>query len=67
MVVDITRSPQFNASVPRVLIDPRIRPFPGMLWAVSRDGQGILVNRATETNEIAPHTLVQNWVEALRR
>jgi hypothetical protein len=67
MVVDVTLSPQFNASVPRVLIDPRSRPGPGMRWAVSPDRQRILVNRATESTAITPYTLVQNWTAALGR
>ena len=67
MVVDVKRTPQFDASIPRELINPRIRPYPGMLWAVSSDGQRILVNRATESTEAAPYTLVQNWTEALPR
>jgi hypothetical protein len=65
MVVDVTRTPQFKASVPRELINPRLRPFPGMLWAVSGDGQQILVNRAPESSEVQPYTLIQNWSEAL--
>jgi eukaryotic-like serine/threonine-protein kinase len=67
MVVDVTRTPQFKASIPRELLNPRIRPYPGMLWAVSGDGQRILVNRATESSEVQPYTLIQNWTEALDR
>ena len=65
MVVDVARSPRFTASVPRVLIEPRLRPLPGILWAISSDGQRILVNRDIEDRAAAPYSLIQNWTEGL--
>lgn len=65
MVVDVTHSPRFTAGVPRVLVDPRLRSLPGMLWAISSDGQRILVNRDIEDRTASPYSLVQNWTEGL--
>lgn len=65
IVVDVTLSPRFHAGSPRALMNPRLRSLPGMLWAVSTDGQRILVNRETEAREASPYSLVQNWTEGL--
>lgn len=65
MVVDVKLTPHFTASVPRLLMDPKIRQRPGLQYAVAADGNRILVNRAVEQSAVSPLTLVQNWAEAL--
>ncbi|HVT03742.1 MAG TPA: protein kinase [Thermoanaerobaculia bacterium] len=65
MVVDIKLKPEFTASVPRLLIDPKIRQLFGMQYAISGDGNRILINRAIEQRAVEPVTLVQNWTEAM--
>jgi eukaryotic-like serine/threonine-protein kinase len=67
MVVDVRTAPAFTASIPRLLVDPRVRQLPGMQYAVSSDGNRILVNRAIQQSAVTPVTLVQNWTEALGR
>ena len=67
MVADIERTPELVASVPRLLMDPRIRPGNGMQYAISPDGNRILVNRAIEQRVVEPVTLVQNWTELLEK
>ena len=61
MVVDIKRSPELTASVPRRLVDPRLRLLNGMQYALSSDGTRILVVRPLEQQASPPVTLVQNW------
>jgi len=65
MVVDVKRSPEFTASVPRQLIDPKLRQLNGFQFAVSPDGSRILVNRPIDQPVSPPVTLVQNWTEGL--
>jgi Tol biopolymer transport system component len=65
MVVDVKLQPAFTASVPRLLVDPKIRQLNGMQYAISPDGKRILVNRAIEQPVVTPITLVQNWTEGL--
>jgi Tol biopolymer transport system component len=65
MVVDVQRTPEFRASVPRLLIDPKIRQLNGMQYAVAADGTRILVNRPVDQAVSPPVTLVQNWTVAL--
>jgi len=65
MVVDIKLKPEFTASVPRLLMDPKIRQLFGMQYAIAGDGNRILINRAIEQRVVEPVTLVQNWTEAM--
>jgi Tol biopolymer transport system component len=65
MVVDVKFQPTFTASVPRQLVDPKIRQLNGMHYAISPDGQRILVNRSIEQPVVTPVTLVQNWTQGL--
>jgi len=65
MVVDVKFTPQFTASVPRPLVDPKSRQLNGMQYAISPDGKRILANRAIEQPVVTPFTLVQNWTEGL--
>jgi Tol biopolymer transport system component/predicted Ser/Thr protein kinase len=67
MVVDVKFTPAFTASVPRVLVDPKIRQIVGIQYALSPDAKRILVNRAVEQTVITPVTLVQNWEQGLGR
>jgi serine/threonine protein kinase len=67
VIVDVESTSEFRASVPRPLVDARIRQIIGMHYAVSPDGARILVNRALEQAEVAPVTLVQNWALELER
>jgi eukaryotic-like serine/threonine-protein kinase len=66
MAVDITLTPQFSASVPRPLFDPRRRALVGRQVSVTADGSRFLVNRSLENNDMSPMTLVQNWTAALK-
>ena len=66
MVAALKLTPDFTASVPKLLIDPKVRQLNGPQFAVSSDGNRILVNRAMERAAVSPVTLVQNWTEALR-
>jgi len=65
MVVDVRMAPAFTASIPRLLVDPRVRQLNGAQYAISSDGNRILVNRAIQQSAVTPVTLVQNWTEAL--
>ncbi len=65
MMVAIQLTPEFTASVPRLLFDPKFRQVFGMQYAISPDGKRILVNRAIEQPVVTPVTLVQNWTEGL--
>jgi len=65
MVVDVTLTPELTASVPRLLIDPKVRPAIGRQYDVTRDGQRILVNRPIQETAVKPLTLVQNWTAGL--
>jgi len=67
MVVDVKLTSELVASVPRLLVDPKIRPLFGMQYALSPDGNRILVNRAIEQSAVTPVTLVQNWTEVLEK
>jgi len=65
MVVDVKLKPSFTASVPRVLLDPKLRQINGMQYALAPDGKRILVNRPLEQPVVTPVTLVQNWTQGL--
>ncbi|HUP64392.1 MAG TPA: protein kinase [Thermoanaerobaculia bacterium] len=65
MAVDVKLAPQFTASVPRLLADPKIRPIVAMQYAISRDGNRFLINRAMERGDGTPVTLVHNWTSAI--
>ncbi len=65
MVVAVKLAPEFTASVPRPLIDPKIRQLFGIHYDISPDGKRILVNRAIEQPVVTPVTLVQNWTQGL--
>ncbi|HET7712338.1 MAG TPA: protein kinase [Thermoanaerobaculia bacterium] len=67
MVADVKLTPEFTASVPRLLVDPNLRQLAGMQYAISADGKRILVNRAIEQSVVTPVTLVQNWTAALEK
>ena len=65
MAVDVKIVPEFTASVPRLLFDPKLRQANGMHYDISPDGQRFLVNRAIEQPVVTPVTLVQNWTQGL--
>ena len=65
MVVLVKFTPAFTASVPRKLVDPRIRPIIANQYALAPDGKRILINRSLEQAVAAPVTLVQNWTQGL--
>jgi Tol biopolymer transport system component len=65
MIVSVKLAPAFTASIPRLLVDPKIRQTAGYQYAVSRDGKRILVNRSVEQAIVTPVTLVQNWTQGL--
>lgn len=67
MVVSVRTAPTFSASVPRRLVDPKVRQIPAMQYDLSPDGRRILVNRLVEQAVVEPVTLVQNWTEGLGR
>jgi len=67
MVVDVQVEPKFAPSVPRPLLDPRIRPLVAYEFDFSRDGNRVLVNRSIEQPVVVPVTLVQNWTQALEK
>ena len=65
MVVTVKLTPAFTASVPRKLVDPKIRQMIANQYALSPDGKRILVNRSVEQAAATPVTLVQNWTQGL--
>ena len=65
MVVTVKFMPAFTASVPRKLVDPKIRQMIGLQYALSPDGKRILINRSVEQAVSTPVTLVQNWTQGL--
>ena len=65
MVVTVKFTPAFTASVPRKLVDPKIRQMIGLQYALSPDGKRILINRSVEQAVSTPVTLVQNWTQGL--
>ena len=65
MVVTVKFTPAFTASVPRKLVDPKIRQMNGLQYALSPDGKRILINRSVEQAVSTPVTLVQNWTQGL--
>jgi Tol biopolymer transport system component len=65
MVVTVKFTPAFTASVPRKLVDPRIRQMIANQYALSPDGKRILINRSVEQVASTPVTLVQNWTQGL--
>jgi len=67
MVVDVQFAPKFAPSVPRQLLDPRLRALVGYQFDFSRDGSRVLVNRSIEQPVVVPVTLVQNWTQALEK
>ena len=67
MVVTVKFTPAFTASVPRKLVDPKIRQMIGLQYALSPDGKRILINRSVEQAVSTPVTLVQNWTQGLGR
>ncbi len=67
MVVSVKFSPAFTASVPRMLVDPKVRQIIGMHYALSPNAKRILVNRAVEQAVVTPVTLVQSWTQGLGR
>ncbi len=67
LAVDIRLEPTFQAGTPNPLFDPRARVQPFQAWDVSADGERFLVNRAMETRNVEPITLVQNWPATLKK
>ncbi|HEX6850819.1 MAG TPA: protein kinase [Candidatus Polarisedimenticolaceae bacterium] len=67
MVASLRTAPEFSASVPRRLVDPRLRQAVGMHYDLAPDGRRILVNRPVEQQDVEPVTLVQHWTEGLGR
>jgi Tol biopolymer transport system component len=65
MVVDMALGSIFKASVPRLFMDPGIRPALGYQYDLPDDGSFVLVNRAVDQAVVEPVTLVQNWTEGL--
>jgi hypothetical protein len=65
MSVSIRRTPDFAASVPKILADPKLRQLVAMQYDLSPDGARILVNRALDQPVVTPVTLVQHWTEGL--
>jgi Tol biopolymer transport system component len=65
MVVAVKFTPVFTASVPRKLVDPKIRQIIASQYSLSPDGKRILVNRSIDQAVSTPVTLVQNWTQGL--
>lgn len=65
MSVDVSNTPVFQASVPKVVFRPPASP--GLFWDVTSDGQRFLLVVAASPASSTPYTVVQNWQAALRK
>lgn len=61
------RASGFDVGAVRPLFQARLRTDRGYGYAVSADGQRLLVNTITELETTAPMTLVVNWMAGLKR
>ena len=61
MVVPVTTAAAFAASSPVVLFDAALRPHSTRQYDVARDGKRFLLNRVTESSNVEPVTMLQNW------
>ena len=66
MTVPIARGARLNVGVPKALFDLQAIPSDGWNYAVSADGQRILVARATDAAP-TPITVVVNWPALLNK
>ena|SRR5215469_7187315 len=72
MAVDISTTPNFKASVPKVLFDVPIYVSTGPTaslhtWAVAADGKRFLINVDMSANRAQPISVVLNWTAALKK
>jgi hypothetical protein len=67
MAVDVKAGDAFEAGDPRPLFSTRIRIAFSREYDVTPDGKHFLVNIVLGEENIAPITLVQNWMAALKR
>jgi hypothetical protein len=65
--VDVRTSPAFQAGVPQVLFEVRLKGIVARQYAVSPDGRRFLCNMDLPEGDIPPITLVQNWTARLGR
>jgi Tol biopolymer transport system component/predicted Ser/Thr protein kinase len=72
MAVDISTTPNFKASVPKVLFEVPIYVSTGPTaslhtWVVSADGKRFLINVDMSANRAQPISVVLNWAAALKK
>jgi hypothetical protein len=72
MSVDVSTTPVFKASIPKLLFAVPIRSGASVTtishrWDVTADGQRFLVNAITEETGSSPITVVMNWTAGLKK
>ena len=71
MSLDVSLSPKFNASAPKLLFEAPIYgggATPSQIrWDVSRDGQRFLINTSIGDESATPITVVLNWQAAHKK
>jgi hypothetical protein len=70
MAVSVNTTGGFKAEAPRMLFQSSADPlFPnlGMSYAVTSDGQRLLMNAAADESRASPITIITNWTAGLKR